>query len=60
MENQKPEAQIGEYKGSPVITIFINDNENFKFTFGLGKAKAIINYLDEIKEFIKQNDKSEN
>lgn len=60
MENQKPGAQVGEYKGSPVITIFTNDNENFKFTFGLGKAKAIINYLDEIKEFIKQNDKSEN
>ena len=60
MVNEKPEAQIGEYKGSPVITIFINDNENYKFTFGLGKAKAIISYLDDIKEFIKQNDKSEN
>lgn len=49
MKNRKPEAQIGEYKDSPVITIFINDNDIFKFTFGIGKAEAIINYPDETK-----------
>ena len=56
MEIDKPQALKGEYKGSPVITIFINENENYKFTFGLGKAKAILTYLDDIKDFVEEFD----
>ena len=56
MENQKPEAEIGEFKGNKVITIFINNDPNYKFTFGLGKARAIVEYLDDIKKFIADNE----
>ena len=59
MADEKPAAIQGEYKGSPTITIFVSNNENFKFTFGLGKAKAIVEYLDDIKKFIEENDKKE-
>ena len=59
MSEEKPNPVIGEFKGSSVITIYINNNENFKFTFGLGKAKAIINYLDDIKKFIEDNETKE-
>ncbi len=55
MEGEKIPAEIGEYKGSPIITIFTGNNANFKFSFGVSKAKAILAYLDEIKEFIEKN-----
>ena len=56
MENQKPEAEIGEFKGNKVITIYLNNDPKYKFTFGLGKARAIVEYLDEIKKFIAENE----
>ena len=55
MDEEKIPAEIGEYKGSPIITIFTGNNPNFKFSFGVSKAKAIITYLEEIKEFIEKN-----
>ncbi len=56
MENSKPEATIGEFKGNKVITIFLNNDEKYKFTFGLSKARAIIEYLEDIKKFIAENE----
>lgn len=50
-DNKKP-VFIGEYKGHPVISLPIGDNE---FTFGVNKAKAILEYLEEIKKFIENN-----
>jgi len=57
MAEERPQPVIGEFRGNPVITIFIDKNEAYKFTFGLGKARAIIEYLDDIKKFIEQHDK---
>lgn len=60
MSDEKIPAEIGEYKGSPVITIFTEGNPPYnKFTFGLAKAKAILNYLDEIKDFIQKVENKE-
>jgi hypothetical protein len=57
-ENEKKmEVTIGEYKGSPVISLPITPDGKFPFTFGLGKAKAILRYIDEIKKFVEENDK---
>jgi hypothetical protein len=57
-ENEKKlDVTIGEYKGSPVITLPLSADGKFPFTFGLGKAKAILKYLDEIKKFVDENDK---
>jgi hypothetical protein len=57
-ENEKKmEVTIGEYKGSPVISLPITPDGKFPFTFGLGKAKAILKYIDEIKKFVEENDK---
>lgn len=58
MPEEKPEAVIGEFKGSPTITIFINKNENYRFSFGLGKARTILDYLDEIKKFVDDHEKA--
>jgi hypothetical protein len=57
-ENEKKlDVTIGEYKGSPVITLPLSADGKFPFTFGLGKAKAILKYYDEIKKFVDEHDK---
>lgn len=57
-ENEKKlDVTIGEYKGSPVITLPLSADGKFPFTFGLGKAKVILKYFDEIKKFVDEHDK---
>lgn len=46
---------IGEYKGSPTITLPLGkgrDGKEFDFSFGLKKAKAIIEHYEAIREFV--------
>ncbi|OGU54810.1 MAG: hypothetical protein A2V66_06915 [Ignavibacteria bacterium RBG_13_36_8] len=57
MADDKPKPILGEYQGNPTITIFINNNESYKFSFGLGKARAILDYLDDIKKFVSEHEK---
>jgi len=61
MENneEKLPAKISEYKGNPVISIPLGNNERYSFSFGLTKAKAIIEYLDDIKGFIEKIESKE-
>jgi hypothetical protein len=57
-ENEAPkqdEVIVGEYKGNPVITLPAGPRGGF--TFGLTKARAIVQYLDDIKAFIANNEK---
>jgi len=46
-----------EYKGNPMLTIKSGDEDKFPFSFGLTKAKKILEALDEIKKFVAENDK---
>jgi hypothetical protein len=55
--DKKLEVTIGEYKGSPVISLPLSADGKFPFTFGLAKAKTILKYLDEIKKFVDEHDK---
>ncbi|HNR68634.1 MAG TPA: hypothetical protein PKN04_11930 [bacterium] len=55
-KNNRDEPIIGEFKGNPVITL--NPNSRFPFSFGLAKAKLILQYLPEIRRFIEDHDKS--
>ena len=45
-----------EYKGQPVIILKRNDNDKYPFSFGLSKARLIIEYFEEIKKFVAEND----
>ena len=45
-----------EYKGQPVIVLKRNDNDKYPFSFGLSKARLIIEYFEEIKKFVAEND----
>jgi len=54
-DNQKSTPVVGEYKGSPTITL--NPESKFSFTFGLGKAKLIVEHFEAIKAFVEKGGK---
>jgi hypothetical protein len=49
-------AEITEYKGNKLICL--NPGQKFTFSFGLNKAKMIIDNIDAIKKFIETNGES--
>ncbi len=50
MENAGP--QVSEFKGKPILTL--NPGDRFPFSFGVAKAKMIMQNLEAIKKFIEQ------
>jgi len=51
-------TEVGEFKGSKTIAISTSDDKRV-ITFGLTKAKAILESIDAIREFVEQNEKTE-
>jgi hypothetical protein len=47
---------ISEYKGNKLICL--NPGSKFTFSFGLSKAKMILEHLDAIKTFVDSNGES--
>lgn len=47
---------ISEYKGNKLICL--NPGSKFTFSFGLSKAKMILEHLDAIKLFVDSNGES--
>lgn len=45
---------IGEFKGNSVITLKRNEEDKYGLTFGLSKAKLILDHIDEIKRFYEE------
>ncbi len=43
--------ELGEYKGNATITLKRSADDRFGFTFGVNKAKLILDHLEEIKKF---------
>jgi hypothetical protein len=43
-------AKLGEYKGNPTITL--NPGAKYPFTFGIDKARIILENLDDIRAFV--------
>ena len=44
----------GEYQGKPVISLMRKEDDKFPFSFGLNKAKMILENLEEIKKFVEE------
>ena len=49
-------VEIAEYKGRPVIKLMHEEDDPYPFTFGLAKAKLILENIDAIKKFVKENE----
>jgi len=48
-----------EFKGKPMLILKRSEDERFPFSFGMAKAKMILESIDEIKKFVAENEKSE-
>lgn len=48
-----------EYKNQPMIVISRSEEDRFPFTFGLGKARLIVECIDEIQQFVEDNEEEE-
>jgi hypothetical protein len=47
-----------EFKGKAMLVIKRGEDEKFPFSFGMTKAKMILESIEEIKQFVKDNEKS--
>lgn len=47
----------GEYQGKPVISLMKKEDDRFPFTFGLAKAKLILENIEDIKAFVAESEK---
>lgn len=45
-----------EFKGRPVLIMRRDENDKYPFTFGLSKARLILENLEEIKKFVQDNE----
>ena len=48
-------VERSEYKGKPVLIIKRNEDDKYPFTFGMNKARLILDNLEEIKRFVEEN-----
>lgn len=44
-----------EFKGKPILVLKRMGDDPYPFSFGLSKAKLIIENIDEIKKFVEEN-----
>ncbi|MEW6009044.1 MAG: hypothetical protein AB1629_05360 [Candidatus Omnitrophota bacterium] len=44
-----------EFKGKPLLVIKRNADDPYPFSFGLSKAKLILENIEEIKKFVEEN-----
>lgn len=50
-------VERSEFKGKPVLIIRRSEDDKYPFTFGMSKAKMILENLEEIKRFVEDNSK---
>ncbi|MCU0641340.1 MAG: hypothetical protein MUC35_04550 [Candidatus Margulisbacteria bacterium] len=51
-------AERSEFKGKPTLVLKRGEDEKYPFSFGLMKAKMILEHLEDIKKFVAENDKA--
>lgn len=44
-----------QYKGKPVLIIKRSEDDKYPFSFGVAKAKMIVDNIEEIKKFVEEN-----
>ncbi|MCX5784319.1 MAG: hypothetical protein NTX59_01375 [Elusimicrobia bacterium] len=48
-----------EFKGQPVLVLKRNENDKYPFSFGLSKARLVIEAIEDIKKFVAENEPKE-
>ncbi|MBI4368599.1 MAG: hypothetical protein HY547_00040 [Elusimicrobia bacterium] len=49
------EAKESEYKGNPMIVLSNGPDDKYPFSFGLRKAKMILEHIEDIKKFVQNH-----
>jgi len=47
-------VEYSEFKGNKIITLKRSEDDKYPFSFGKGKAKMIMENLDDIKAFAEE------
>ncbi|MBI4211578.1 MAG: hypothetical protein HY540_02975 [Deltaproteobacteria bacterium] len=50
-------VEESEYKGSPVLVLKNTQEDRYPFSFGVKKAKLMLEHLEDIKQFVQKHDK---
>ena len=50
-------VEESEYKGNPVLVLKNTEEDRFPFSFGLKKAKLILEHIEDVKKFVTKHDK---
>ncbi len=45
----------GDFRGKPVLILKRNEEDRYPFSFGVSKAKLILDHIEEIKKFVEEN-----
>jgi hypothetical protein len=45
----------GDYNGKPILILRRSEEDKFPFSFGLAKARLILENIEEIKKFVVEN-----
>jgi len=52
-------VERSEYKGNALLVLKRNPEDKYPFSFGVTKAKMILENIEEIKKFVEENDKAQ-
>jgi len=44
-----------EFKGRPILVLKRDEEDKYPFSFGLTKAKLMVENIEEIKKFVEEN-----
>jgi hypothetical protein len=47
--------ELSEFKGNKVIVLKRDENDKYPFSFGIAKAKLILQHIEDIKKFAEDN-----
>lgn len=50
-------VERSDYNGKPVLVLRRSEEDKFPFSFGIAKAKMILENYEEIKKFVADNTK---
>jgi len=48
-------VEFSEFKGNKVIILKRDENDKYPFSFGITKAKLILEHIEDIKKFVEEN-----
>jgi len=47
--------EVSEFKGNKVIVLKRDENDKYPFSFGVSKAKLVLEHIEHIKKFVEEN-----